>query len=938
MANVPPLAGEVKRLARGVGGVAGAKMMEALDTALSGPDMSQRVRFGTAMDMALLELGGYDPSPVPIRVKKRMRQDGQIRFALAATKAPIQSASFHFETRSTELRELLNSVFIKSGFVAELLRTSLNALDFGAQAHEQLWAVDEDHKVEWDQPNEQNGVDVKSKVFPQLYVPKTFKDLDPERVTYMTDNLGDLAGVVYGSAGVPYASVESVREAIRKGEVNVLDPRKCFVFTPGMEYQRIRGEGRLDWAYDPWYWQKIVYLIALRWYERKADPPLVCYAPTGQGLPGDDVDADTGLDGSATRVDGLVLGARAVSKVKSSGSVTLPSDVFRDDEGRPSSVRLWEIKELQVQDMHPAFIDFLDHLDKKKTRATLAADITLARDKQAGTLGSTEAIVQVALSMQNQTLQAYVRRFNETVLAPFLAYNGIKDAARLVTTGVLKDNQQALRDFLAKVMEADMLAEQAWGRVFPQSLTQMTDREALMREAGLPHRPVDPNAPMPKPPPAEPTDEAKAGKTKVSSAPKGKTNTGGGRAKAGIQMDYAEDDLSSDATDRARAFEAWASSPATTGSPRDTLTTYEKAAAAVMLWYLLRSPKDVAGKRVDGDESVQALAFSDGKVLSPKALADNLPALEAKAASLAGSGSSLHPDANQEFLPAARAALAETLGGLSPAVRGTSLNATVLSAVQQGGIDALALLDRFDPESEHKGLTEEAVQRIVRDNVEGIILNIENVARRNTQNAIERLLAGSGRRLGLTDDVLGFRFNTLYNDLSLEAHLRAAYRRSLVETSKSNGTHFFAKVPAGAADDMYDGEVRTDDFWSALGERMGAPQPHTTFGFHHGSTSYWYPAPGSSRIRMSMHPAAPIIVQAAPAPAAAPVTVNVTLPEGAIKVEPSPVTVNLPPQEPQKAPDIHLGITPPTPPAPTKRNVVFTRGPDGRITGAEVQE
>lgn len=852
MAAIPQNAQRAMTVARDVGGEVGRDVLMAVKAALDAPELGQRTNFSPLMDSAFAQLGSYAPLPVSMQVKKRMRLDGQIRFALSATKAPIMAAPIHFECRSAEVRELLNEVFIKSGFVKNLLQMSLNALDFGAQAMEQLWELGENYEVSWDQPGTDGAVDVKTKRYPQIFLPRRFKDLDPERVTYVKDSDGDLSAVVFGSHTAPIATLEDVRKALAENRVNVLDPRKAFVFVPGQEYQQYRGTSRLDWAYDPWYWQKIIYLIALRWYERKSDPPYVCYAPLEAGLPGDDVDEDTGFDSTDTRQDGLVLGARALAKLRSSGGVTLPSTPYRDDEGRPSATRVWEIKELAVQDMHPAFIDFLDHLDKKKSRAVLAADIVLSRDRQAGTLGSTEAAMQTVIEIQNEILGAWLELFNRDVLLPFLRYNGLeKERARLTTTGVLKDNQKALMDFMLKIVEADMLAEQAWGRVFPQSMTQMVDRDALLRESGIPHRQVDPDAPMPKPVPMEPTQEAKDGKAKVSNGPKGKRGTGvGSTAALGIQMDAATADYQAAALAAGQDAESWIRETAASLEERETLSTYEKAAIALGLWYLLAAPRDVGGKRVPGDRTVNALVFEAGRVRSPEALAIALPQLEARAAAVEGQFV-IHPSATSETLPRYRAALQQTMGTLPAATDRDALAATLRRAAERGSADALALLDRFGGSAVTvRALADEAIDAIVEDNLEGVLLNIENIAIRNAQLMLETLLMATRRRLGLVSQISQFRFNGRYTDLTLEAHVRAAYRRAAVEISRANDERHFIKIPTTG--DEVGGEdfvVATDGYWSGRADVLGISEPHTTFGMHHGSTSYWYPVPNEKRVR-----------------------------------------------------------------------------------------
>lgn len=865
MPNTPESAQKALRVASAIGGADGRELARTVEQSLNAPDLREYTYIGNIIDATLGSLGTFNPSRIPHSTKLEMRRDPQIRFGLQAVKSPLIAAPLHFVCRSREVQELLTDVFIKSGFLSELLMSSLNAVEFGFAAHEQIWTMEDERHIEYDEPKGDGKVDVKDKTFTRLFTPQRFKDLDPALVSMLKNNQGQYVGLTFGAWLDPNIRFSQIQKKVEKNELNILRADKTFVFTPIHEFQNIRGEGRLEWTYDSWYWQRICYMVAMRWYERKSDPPYVIYAPNTIGI-----DAEESV---ATQTSNLVLASRAVEKLRHSGHVALPSEVFMDDDGRPSQVRAWELSEVKVQDMHPAFLDMIDHFDKKKTRSVFAPDIALARDRQAGTLGSTEAIMDATVTMQNQTLEAWVNHVNRSVIEPFLRFNNIKDKAYLTSTGVLSDNRAALRDVLSKVLEADMLAEQAWGRVFPGSLTQMIDREGLVRELGVPHRPIDPDMEMPVPAPVD----GETARDNLSNGPDSdaKRGSGGGTAKPGkaakkaefdpfwrgaegYKMDFASNELVRTAQREAEATEEWVQRSGAEMEARQTLSTYEKAAIAIALWWILRAPKEQNGKRVAGDKSVDALVFSGGrgKVLPAATLAANLPALESKAAALEGTGMTLNRSVPQPILNRARNAMQITMQGLPNEVRQTNLNGYLAEAVRQGQAATDGLLNRFAlGDAAYRALAEEAVQTIIRDNTEGLILNIENIARRNAQNMVERFLMGPGRDLGvdmgLVADALKFRFNRLYSDLSLEAHLRAAYRRAHVESARQNGIHFFVKVPVMSSVEQgrYDYVVGSDAYWADVGERAGHPLPHTTFGLHHGSKSYWIGVPTTQRLR-----------------------------------------------------------------------------------------
>jgi hypothetical protein len=539
MTPTTPFAEKTRLVANRIGGVTGRSLAAAVDEMLSAtPELGTRTTspISSQLGNALLALGRYSPGTVPIRTKKLMRKDAQIRLTLEAAKAPILKAPLWFETRSTEIQSLLTDVFIESGFLHETLRTGLLAIEFGFSAHEKVWDIETDHEVRWDVPNTTGGMDSRGKVYPSLFVPECAKSLDPEYVTLLQDEYGTFKGLIYGITAGELSTGADIDALVARGTLNALNAEKSFVFALNDEWQNQYGEGCLDYAYDPWYWQQLIYLVTNRWFERKSDPPILGWAPATPALGGPDIESDD----SATYEDAaqespLVLHARGLRRLRSSGLYVMPAEPFLDDAGKPSNLRCYDAKEMAVADMSDVFISYLEHLDRRKSRAMLVPDSVVAGQQGSGTYGSLQILAEITVDIQNARLQQFLNFANEAWIEPFLEYNGIKEKALLRTGGISSNNREVLRDITIKILEADMLAEQAWGRIFPQSLTSMISRDDLLRALAVPYKQPDPDSPLPRPPmsPQTPTADAQAGRDKVSNqTPNGKTNPGGGRAAA----------------------------------------------------------------------------------------------------------------------------------------------------------------------------------------------------------------------------------------------------------------------------------------------------------------------------------------------------------------------------------------------------------------------
>lgn len=505
------LATTTARLAKHVGGRQGRALSATIASAFDRPAIGSQTLVGAQTGRLLAWLGGFQPGVVPYSVKHKMRRHPQVRYSLAAAKAPILRGNVWFDTNSTELQALLNQVFLDSGLFKRALRTSLLAIEFGFSPHEQVWDFEPEFTIGWDIPKGEE-TEHKEKTFPNLFVPKALKELLPDATTLLRDAKGGFAGLLYGSTDFFALNAEQTLAEMRAGRINTLAPNKCYVHTVGGEWQNHYGVGRLDTAYDPWYWQTIVYLVCNRWFERKADPPLIGYAPSTSAVADPGVSADS-FDPTAEEESPVLLLSRGLGRLRSTGDLVVPSDPYFDEAGKPSAIRTYDVKELESKDAHPAFIAYIEHLDRKIARSVLVPDAVAASHEGMGTYGSLQVMADVYVDVQNDELLSNVEQFNAEIVQPFLRYNGIKDRAILRSGGITSTSRDALKDVLLKVVEADTLAEQAFGRIFPNSTTVMADREALLRANNIPFKRPDPDAPAPRPPqdPASAAGGAAAG-------------------------------------------------------------------------------------------------------------------------------------------------------------------------------------------------------------------------------------------------------------------------------------------------------------------------------------------------------------------------------------------------------------------------------------------
>lgn len=858
-------------LAQAVGGRSGKILRQlAALAANGGPDLTVRTRTAVSTQAAavLRALGGYSPDDVSLETMKRMRRDPQLRLAMAATRAPILEAPIFFESKSREAVALCEAAWSDSGVLRSLQRTSLQALEFGYAAHELLWEAQEGVEITWSKPGDMVGSnDVVEKTFPHLFMPRVPKDLDPSMVTLLQDDFGRFQGLVFGGGDVVMTDEKSMREWIAQNRENYLPPEKTFLFTHEGDWGNLYGVGRYASAYDPWFWQKIIYLVCNRWYERKSDPPYLGYAPSDPALAAPENNGtDTDYDPTdEVRSPILKLRSLVENVLRSSGVLILPSEPYKDDDGKPSNIRAYDLKEMGIEDIHPAFLEYIQHLDVKKTRAMLVPDGAIAASENSGTYGSTQTLSALAVKIQNETLDVWIRHFNDYALKRFLAYNGIKDRVVARTTGISQDNRDVLASLAERTFEADMLLEQRWGPQFGDSMSRLVDRRKLLRGLGMPFTEPEPGQPPPKlpTPPPEPTPAGGGSGSGSEKPPKRKTGLSAGsstKPRVRRMLDVASSDFVSWAQARADEFETRAVGAAAEAPYRNVIDEHRKAVAAIILWLLLRTDKtDGAGKPKKGLKKVDRLVFDTaGKVFPASKLAEVLPDLERMAADYEGSALRIDSTSARPLMSKAQRAIESSLSGLPSAAQKRLDPAKYLSpALEEATATMRNILERFDSDEADgfAALDASEAGTIVALNSRGLLWNIENIAIRNTRSLVEKLIndVGNRRRLGVVGETITARFNELYTDLSLEAHYRAVFRGAMVALAEKNGYAWMLMVST-AGDGMsmgseYVGTVRTIDDWERLGERHGEPHSIRQFGFHPGSRSYWFPVPTNARLR-----------------------------------------------------------------------------------------
>ncbi|MFW6158988.1 MAG: phage portal protein family protein [Planctomycetota bacterium] len=397
------------------------------------PSLGERTRHGRPFLTGLTAsfVGPYRPGAVAVEAKKRMRRDPQIALGLAAIKAPVlhvaREGGWWIEGRNEEIVDVVAELM--RPLVRPLVRSCLNAVEFGHQAHEKVWEL---------RPLGSGAT---------LYAYRKLKDLEPGTFELYADEHGRYAGLAQPHMDAP------------------IPPGKTFVMTLDREWGNLYGRGRLDAAYEPWYWSSVIYQFANRYFERKADPVVKAYAPP-------EVRPDPRTGAEEHNLDAL---NDELASLRSSGSIALPDE--RDEHGN----RRWDVEYLLDDQRGQMFRDYIEHLDTKKLRALFVPERSLTQDGSVGSHAAARQYADTFLLMESGLLVDLVGQINEHVIRPLVEVNfgaaALGEQVRLVTAGISRRNEETLVDVLRLAVEA----EKTGGKT-----AELIDRVKLLAELNVP--------------------------------------------------------------------------------------------------------------------------------------------------------------------------------------------------------------------------------------------------------------------------------------------------------------------------------------------------------------------------------------------------------------------------------------------------------------------
>lgn len=415
------------------------------------------------------ELGNpYDVTHIPIDVLKQMERDPMIAFGLHFSRTPIMRARWNIECERADIAAAIDrslrpilpkliSQYSRSwnyGFSPIVKRFQLIQPDW---TYVDLAKSEEELKV-WDHGN----VD--------FVTWKSFVSLpcNPNIVEPRWTESGQFNGIRYngGSLPLPFRALD-----LNDKDKKLISLQHSLWATneKATANESLWGYPRVGYAYRYWWSYWFRWALYDRFFERKADPPYVVYYPSQDGSYAGDGEADK----TSMKAIALSIGESA----RGGGAIAMPGETITGYDDRPTSMRQWEIKELEVKGDMSHFVETFEYLDIMKLRALLVPEQAFLEGK-GGTSSRNVASEEIDVHKQGTAILSdeiddHINRF---VIPDLVAANfpDFKGECRKVTTGFAEADQSQLKEVIQLFLQAD------------QGALQNVDIREVLDRAGMP--------------------------------------------------------------------------------------------------------------------------------------------------------------------------------------------------------------------------------------------------------------------------------------------------------------------------------------------------------------------------------------------------------------------------------------------------------------------
>lgn len=422
-------------------------------------------------------IGAFDPRKVSDDQLDMMRVDSEFALGMAFVQSMIANANWRIECDDRRVREWTSRAYGRVHM--QLMRDAMMGMWFGRAPlvidYERISAFS------WTYHDEETGKERHAWPHPDVrcVVPKSVRGLFPVGARPIFDE-GD--GDRFLGFEHPAYSRRAGFAHPDGGQGLFVPAERCLwvVHDRAGSYGSMFGRPRTLSGFRAWWAYWFGFLMADRHLENDADPPLEVLYPPGKSQDPDD---------PTKTIDNAELAARIGIYLREGGTITTPSETYTTEEGKPTSIRKWEVKFITGGENLPAFEDRLERLRKLKLASILLPPEILDR---AG--GDVTAASDMFLETQVLAVSELDDQINEHFLPKLVAANFSEaPPVRKATTGI-RDRDKRLYEEILKIMVASLGKElgvdyRAMADAVGLPLTAPEEPEPVPEELGGPPAP-----------------------------------------------------------------------------------------------------------------------------------------------------------------------------------------------------------------------------------------------------------------------------------------------------------------------------------------------------------------------------------------------------------------------------------------------------------------
>ncbi len=396
-------------------------------------------------------VGQFDPEIITVPRLHMLRRDPMIRMGLYYTKAPMYRMKWRAESEDKQLAAATDEAIRKVW--ANYLKTGLVSLDFGYQGAVKRWKMgqlDGKYEREDGEPVPIWGDANFSPVMPDTLIP-----LPPE---YTRAKLNSKTGKFEGIT----SSIWPLDN--HKDRTIPVEHALWWVNEYEETWNNWYGYPLTGPAYRYWWSYWFRHHMEDLHFEQDADPSLQVWYPPG----------DAQIDGETISHKDIAL--QIGSDLRGGGTIAWPSDVHKDETGKPTSVPLWRAEFLKGGENLAAFTASSERLDIMKLRAMLVPEQALIEGIQGtGARATSNVHADMYAKSLEQRGDDVLAMFNEYVIPQFVEANWGPDkpAVRLIQEGFDQEDLEFAQSLIEAAFSMD-----------PNALP--IDFDALLKQSKLP--------------------------------------------------------------------------------------------------------------------------------------------------------------------------------------------------------------------------------------------------------------------------------------------------------------------------------------------------------------------------------------------------------------------------------------------------------------------